>query len=97
MLQRLHIHSNHEDFLQAGYVGLWLAYQHHDAEREPFPLMPSFRVRAEMLTMLNKDATYYERHSFASNDQEPVDISHVRILDVRYRQSICLSKHVIRP
>ncbi|AXF55274.1 hypothetical protein DT065_04060 [Salicibibacter kimchii] len=37
MLKRLHIHSNHEDFVQAGYVGLWLAYQHHDGEKGPFP------------------------------------------------------------
>ncbi|QQK76529.1 sigma-70 family RNA polymerase sigma factor [Salicibibacter cibarius] len=74
MLQRLHIHSNHEDFLQAGYVGLWLTYQHHDGERGPFPAYAFLRVRGKMVAMLRKDTNYYERHSFSSNDQEPAQV-----------------------
>ncbi|WP_160112401.1 sigma-70 family RNA polymerase sigma factor [Salicibibacter kimchii] len=74
MLKRLHIHSNHEDFVQAGYVGLWLAYQHHDGEKGPFPPYAFVRVSGEMLTMLKKDANYYDRHSFSPNDQEPAQV-----------------------
>ncbi|WP_227004116.1 sigma-70 family RNA polymerase sigma factor [Salicibibacter halophilus] len=75
MLKRLHIHSNHDDFVQAGYLGLWLAYHHHDSEKGPFSSYAFVRVRGEMLTMLKKDASYYDQHSFSSTDPEPVQVA----------------------
>ena len=74
MLHRLNIHSNHEDFLQAGYLGLWLAYQ-HDGEKGAFSSYAFARVRGEMLTMLKKDANYQDQHVFSSTDPDPVQVA----------------------
>ncbi|MBB6449953.1 DNA-directed RNA polymerase specialized sigma subunit [Geomicrobium halophilum] len=42
MLKKLNIHSNHQEFIQAGYLGLWIAYKHHDDEKDRFHPMLSF-------------------------------------------------------
>ncbi|AXF55284.1 sigma-70 family RNA polymerase sigma factor [Salicibibacter kimchii] len=73
MIRRLHIHSNHEDFLQAGYSGLWYAYRDYDAEKGPFSSYAFMRVRYEMLTMLRKDSNHQERHVYFSSDSPELE------------------------
>ncbi|MBB6449899.1 DNA-directed RNA polymerase [Geomicrobium halophilum] len=62
MIRRLRIHSNHEDFLQAGYLGLWYAYRDYDEVKGSFSSYAFIRVRGEMMTMLRKDVRHQDRH-----------------------------------
>ncbi|QQK80403.1 hypothetical protein HUG20_11205 [Salicibibacter cibi] len=52
MIRRLYIHSNHDDFLQVGYLSLWYAYRDYDEAKGPFSSYAFMRVKYEMLTML---------------------------------------------
>ncbi|WP_193744667.1 sigma-70 family RNA polymerase sigma factor [Geomicrobium sp. JCM 19037] len=72
-LHRLQIYQNHEEFMQVGYIGLWKAYETHDAARGPFPAYAKLCVKHEMLTHLRKESTYMNRHQpteFGEHDDE---------------------------
>ncbi|QDI90440.1 hypothetical protein EPH95_03970 [Salicibibacter halophilus] len=82
MIRRLHIHSNLDDFLQVGYLGLWYAYRDYDEEKGPLSSYAFMRVRYEMLTMLRKDSTYQARHAFRA---------------IRYGYTLPLSPSLVPP
>ncbi|QDI90436.1 hypothetical protein EPH95_03945 [Salicibibacter halophilus] len=97
MLKRLHIHSNHYDFVQAGYLGLWLAYHHHDSEKGPFSSYAFVRVRGEMSDDAEKGCQLLRPAFFQFHSSGACSNGHRhRCLDIRCRKLSTIFENAIR-
>ena len=74
MITRLRIYQQQEEYMQAGYVGLWKAYSTFSPEKGAFPGYAFMLVRGEMLMMLRKEVQFSERHQLF-DDHQPFEQS----------------------
>ncbi|WP_079474717.1 sigma-70 family RNA polymerase sigma factor [Marinococcus halophilus] len=69
MITRLRIYQEQEEYMQAGYVGLWKAYSTFSPEKGTFSAYAFTLVRGEMLMMLRKEVRFSERHQLFDDHQ----------------------------
>jgi len=68
----LRLYKDYDEFYQIGCIALWNAYQQFNPDKGHFPTYAISFIRGRMLTHLNKEAKYSERHTFA--DAEFVEL-----------------------
>ncbi|OLO38921.1 hypothetical protein BTR23_10265 [Alkalihalophilus pseudofirmus] len=78
-MKKLNIYKDFDDYYQVGLIALWEAYERYNPEKGSFATFAIFTVRGRLLTMLQKEKSYTDKHHITEDGFHQMIDNHTAI------------------